>query len=159
MVGVNTNVVTAVRVTDGNTNDCPELPALVESTAQRFQLADVSADKAYLSHANLAAIEKVGAVPYIPFKSNSQGDGSAAWRRMWGLFMYKQTEFLAHYHARSNVESAFSSVKRKFGGAVRSKNPVAQVNEVLCKMLCHNLSMLVHAMFELGIEPPFAVAA
>jgi hypothetical protein len=26
---------------------------------------------------------------------------------------------------------------------------------VLCKALCHNLSMLVHAMFELGIEPSF----
>ena len=155
MVGTTTNVITAIRVTDSNVNDCPELPALVMSTAKRFTMAETSADKAYLSHANLAAIEAVGSVPYIPFKSNSKGAGPAAWRRMWGLFMYKQADFLAHYHARSNVESTFSAVKRKFGGSVRSKSPVAQTNEVLCKALCFNLSMLVHAMHELGVEPSF----
>jgi transposase len=155
MIGTTTNVITAIRVTDSDANDSPELPALVAATGRRFDVAEVSADKAYLSHANLAAVEAAGAVPYIPFKSNSQGEGPAAWRRMWGLFMYKQPEFLAHYHARSNVESTFSAVKRKFGGSVRSKNPTAQVNEVLCKALCFNLSCLVHAMFELGIEPSF----
>jgi len=158
-VGTTTNVVTAVRATEGNVSDSPELPALVEATARRFQIADISADKAYLSHANLAAIEAAGAVPYIPFKSNSRGEGPAAWRRLWGLFMYRQDEFLQHYHQRSNVESTFSAIKRKFGGAVRSKRFPAQVNEVLCKMLCHNLSMLVHAIHELGIDIPFGRTA
>lgn len=95
-------------------------------------------------------------MPYVPFKMNSQGKGSPAWRRMWGMFMYRQDEFLAHYHKRSNVESTFSAIKRKFGGAVRSKRFTAQTNEVLCKILCHNLTVLVHAIFELGIEPSFA---
>jgi transposase len=146
-------------VTGSDANDSPELPALVAATDRRFNIAEVSADKAYLSHANLAAVESVGAVPYVPFKSNSKGDGSAAWRRMFGLFLYRQPEFLAHYHARSNVESTFGAMKMKFGASVRSKNPTAQVNEVLCKALCFNLSMLVHAMFELGIDPSFTVAA
>jgi transposase len=159
MVGTTTNVITAIRVTDSDANDCPELPALVATTAKRFEMAEVSADKAYLSHANLAAVEAVNAIPYIPFKSNSKGEGPAAWRRMWGLFMYKQPEFLAHYHARSNVESTFGAMKAKFGASVRSKNPTSQVNEVLCKALCFNLSMLVHAMFELGIEPSFPAMA
>ena len=155
MIGTTTNVITAIRVTDSDANDSPELPPLVDATARRFALAEVSADKAYLSHANLEAIERVGAVPYVPFKSNSKGEGPAAWRRMFGLFMYRQADFLAHYHQRSNVEATFSAVKRKFGGSVRSKNPTAQVNEVLCKALCFNLSMLVHAMHELGVAPTF----
>jgi transposase len=159
MIGTTTNVITAIRVTDSDANDSPELPPLLASTAKRFKVAEVSADKAYLSHANLAAIESVGALPYVPFKSNSKADGSAAWRRMYGLFMYKQADFLAHYHARSNVESTFGAMKRKFGASVRSKNPTAQVNEVLCKALCFNLSMLVHAIHELGIEPEFASLA
>jgi transposase len=159
MVGTTTNVITAIRVTDSDVNDCPELPALVAVTGRRFAVTEVSADKAYLSHANLAAVEAAGAIPYVPFKSNSKGNGPAAWRRMWGLFMYKQADFLAHYHARSNVESTFSAVKRKFGGSVRSKNATAQANEVLCKALCFNLSMLVHAMHELGVEPSFPGAA
>jgi transposase len=156
MVGVKTGIVSAVKVTASNSNDCPELPALLTSTAERFGVAEVSADKAYLSHANLNAIEGAGAVPYIPFKSNSKGAGPASWRKMWGCFIYRQDEFQAHYHLRSNVESVFSSVKRKFGSAVRSKKFVAQVNEVLCKILCHNLAVLAHAMSELGIEPIFA---
>jgi transposase len=158
MIGTTTNIVTAISVTDSNGADSPELPGLVASTAKRFDMAEVSADKAYLGHGNLAAIEAVGAVPYVPFKSNSRDKGSAAWRRMWATFLYRQDEFLAHYHKRSNVESTFSSIKRKFGGAVRSKRFTAQVNEVLCKVLCHNLTMLVHAMHELGIEPTFGAS-
>jgi transposase len=156
MVGVKTGIVAAVKVTGSNANDCPELPALLAATSQRFDVAEVSADKAYLSRSNLNAVEAAGAVPYIPFKSNSKGNGPASWRKMWGCFIYRQDEFQAHYHLRSNVESVFSSVKRKFGGAVRSKKFVAQVNEILCKILCHNLAVLAHAMRELGIEPIFA---
>jgi transposase len=159
MTGVTTNVVTAVTVTDSNGADYPQLPPLVASTAQRFRLEEMSADKAYLGNTNLQCIEAAGAVPYIPLKINSREGGSAAWQRLWGLFMYRQPEFLAHYHKRSNVESTFSAIKRKFGGAVRSKRFVAQTNEILCKILCHNLTVLVHAMFELGIQPEFAAVA
>jgi transposase len=159
MVGVKTGVVTAVRVSESNVNDCPELPALLETTTHTFAVAEVSADKGYLSRANLEAVEAAGAVPYVPFKSNSKEAGPAAWRRLWGCFMYRQDEFQAHYHLRSNVESVFSSIKRKFGGAVRSKKLAAQTNEVLCKLLCYNLSILVQAMHELGVQPTFTKVA
>ena len=158
MVGTNTNVITSVEVTESNANDCPELPGLVAATAQRFDVAEVSADKAYLSHANLAAVEAVGAVPYIPFKSNSQGEGPAAWRRMWHQFSFRRAEFLGHYHRRSNVETTFSAVKRLFGGAVRAKLPVAQKNEVLLKCVVYNCTVLAHAIHELGLEPTFPAA-
>jgi transposase len=156
LTGCTTNVIASIEVTDETVGDAPVLPSLVNGAAERgFTMADLSADKAYLSHANLAAVEKVGAVPYIPFKSNSQGEGPAAWRKLWHLFNYKRDEFLTHYHARSNVEATFSAMKRKFGAAVRSKLPVAQRNEVLVKALCFNLSVLVHGIHELGIDPTF----
>ena len=155
MVGTTTQVVTAVEVTVGAANDSPMLPALVKTTAERFDMREVSADKAYLAASNLDAIEAVGAVPYVPFKCNSKGEGPASWRRMWHLFSYQREAFLARYHQRSNVEAAFSMIKRKFGGAVRAKLHTAQVNEVLLKILVHNLSVLVHAIHELGIEPIF----
>ena len=60
-----------------------------------------------------------------------------------------------HYHKRSNVETAFSMIKAKFGGSVRSKNPAAQMNEVLVKILCHNICVLVQAMYALGVDPKF----
>jgi hypothetical protein len=155
MVGTTTNIITSVKVTASDGADSPQLPALVESTKQRFGMAKVSADRAYMGNENLTAIEAAGASPFIPFKLNSQDDGSPAWRKMRAVFLYKQEEFLAAYGLRSNVESTFSSVKRKFGQSVRSKTFTAQVNEILCKVLCYNLSCLVHAMHKLGIEPSF----
>ena len=61
-----------------------------------------------------------------------------------------------HYHKRCNVETAFAMIKAKFGGAVRSKNPAAQMNEVLVKILCHNICVLIQAMYALVTEPTFA---
>ena len=46
-------------------------------------------------------------------------------------------------------------LKAKFGAAIRSKTDVAQVNELLCKVLCHNLCVLIQCVYELGIEPAF----
>jgi len=39
------------------------------------------------------------------------------------------------------------------------KTEAAQVNEVLCKLLCHNLCCLVHGTYELGIGATFWKAA
>src|ERR1019366_4426489 len=57
MIGTLTNVITAVNVTEGHVNDSPMFEGLLERTAANgFEMAEVSADKAYLSHANLAAV-------------------------------------------------------------------------------------------------------
>lgn len=155
MVGTRTGIVASVKVTGSDGADCPQLPELVESAKARFALAEVSADKAYLSNENLTAIEATGAAPFIPFKLNSQQDGSPAWRKMHALFILRQDEFLEAYSKRAVVESSFSAMKRKFGQSVKSKTFTAQVNEILCKVLAYNLACLVHAMAELGIEPSF----
>lgn len=63
--------------------------------------------------------------------------------------------FMLHYHKRSNVETTFSMIKAKFGERLRSKTAVAQTNEVLCKVLCHNLCCVIQSIYELGIEPKF----
>jgi hypothetical protein len=39
--------------------------------------------------------------------------------------------------------------------AVRSKSDIGQMNEVLCKVLCRNLCVIIQAIHELGIEPRF----
>ncbi len=74
---------------------------------------------------------------------------------MYYHFMSNREDFLAHYHKRSNVETAFSMIKAKFGDAVRSKSHVGQLNEVLCKVLCHNICVIIQAVHELGIVPRF----
>ena len=153
VVGTKTNIITAVKVTQSNVNDSPVLPGLLDTTAQQFTMAEVSADKAYLSEANLRHIEAHGADPYIPFKSNTTGQGSPMWKRLYAYFMLNEEAFNAHYHRRSNVETTFSMVKGKFGDSVRAKSEVGQVNEILLKCLSHNICVLIHAMHELGITP------
>jgi len=137
-------------------NDTTFFQPLVEATAPYFQIGEVSADRAYIGHKNLGVVEQVGGVPYIPFKSNvvlSVGD--SVWARMYHCFMFDRENFLEHYHKRSNVETVFSMIKGKFGDSVRSKTDTGQVNEVLCKVLAHNLCVLVQSIYELGIEPTF----
>lgn len=63
--------------------------------------------------------------------------------------------FLQRYHKRSNVETTFSMIKAKLGDGLRSESQTAQVNEALCKVLCHNLVCVIQSIFELGIEPTF----
>ena len=73
---------------------------------------------------------------------------------MYHYFAYQTDAFLTHYHKRSNVECTFSMLKRKFGGSLRSKSEVGQRNEVLCKVIAHNICCVISAIHELGIDPP-----
>ena len=58
-------------------------------------------------------------------------------------------------HEHSLSESTFNMIKAKFGGRIRCKIETAQVNELLCKVLCHNICCLIQSFFELGVEPTF----
>jgi transposase len=153
--GVKTNIVTAVRILDRDAADCPQFVPLVRETSKGFVIGEVSADKAYASLENFEEIASMGAQAYIAFKSNATGAIGGAYEKAFHLFKYKQAEYMEHYHLRSNVESTFSAIKRKFGDSVRSKCEYAMVNEVLCKILCHNITCLIQEQCELGIEPEF----
>jgi transposase len=154
--GVVTNIVTAVEIAGRDANDSPFFKPLVEKTAENFTVKEVPADKAYLSHDNLALVENLGGTAYVPFKSNSgPGEAGTLWGKMFHYFQFRREEFLRHYHQRSNAESTFSMVKAKFGDSVRSKSDVAMKNEVLCKFLCHNIVVVYQSHIELGIEPVF----
>lgn len=159
MCGVKTNVVTWATVCEQDGPDSPYLPQLVQETASNgFLMREVAADKGYSSVYGHEAVEAVGATPFISFKVNATGDSDSShgvWARMFHYFQYRRDEFLRHYHKRSNAESVFSAVKRKFGDSLRSKARSAMVNEVLCKLLCHNIVVLIHEQEELGIVPVF----
>jgi transposase len=164
MCGVKTNIVTSVEVSDGYEHDYHRYKSLVQRTADSgFKMKEVSADKAYLGAENLLATLRNGAIPYIPFKSNSvphsrgsYGPKSELWTRMYHFYSLHRAEFLEHYHKRSNVETTFHMIKSKFGQRLRSKSLTAQINEALCKVLCHNLCVVIQSMHELNITPEFS---
>ena len=155
MVGVNTNVVTAVEIQGPNANDCPMLPALLNHTADNFTVSEVSADLGYSSEQNLKAITDIGARPLIPFKSNATHAKGGLWAQLFYSFHYHREVFLQRYHLRSNVESTFSMIKAKFGDSVRSKTDTAMKNEVLAKILAHNICCVIQTQHEMDL-PIFA---
>jgi hypothetical protein len=92
--GVTTNVVTAVEIHDRDAADAPQFKPLVEKTAENFNLKEVPADKAYLSHDNLALalVEALGGAAFVPFKSNSQaGEVGSLWHKMFCYYHFFQT--------------------------------------------------------------------
>ena len=116
---------------------------------------EVIADKAYASLENFETVAECGGTAYIPFKAGTTGAVGGLFQKMFHYFQFKQEEYMKHYHLRSNVESTFSAVKRKFGDSLRSRTDTAMTNEVLCKFLCHNLCVLIQEEQELGIDPIF----
>ncbi len=155
MVGVKTNVVTAVKVLDGDSGDITQFMPLLKETAERFTIKELSADKAYLSDPVLQAVDDLGGRAYIPFKSNSLARRPGLWNNAYHFFHLHRDEFCRHYYKRSNVESTFSMIKRKFGDSVRAKNETSMRNEALAKFVCHNLCCLIQSMEEFGIDPRF----
>jgi transposase len=158
MCGVKTNVITAVEVSERHPHDTLFFPSLLDATARAgFQMKEVSADKGYDSFNNRRLTLVKGAVPYIPHRdfNYNEAEKPELWKRMYHFYKFNEAEFKAHYHKRSNVETVFSMIKAKFGERLRSKTHAAQVNEVLCKVLCHNLCCVIQSIYELGIEPTF----
>src|SRR5215469_13284931 len=155
MCGVRTNIVTAVEIRGKDAQDSPLLPPLARATAKNFKPREISGDKAYGSLNNYAVIEEVGATPFIAFKSIHTAAGGGLWAKMFHYFQFNREGFLGHYHKRSNAESTFSMIKAKFRDHVRSKSDVAMVNEVLAKIVCHNICVLIQETYELGISATF----
>ncbi|MFA6073473.1 MAG: transposase [Candidatus Woesearchaeota archaeon] len=153
--GVKTNIIASLNITSGYSADSPEFTQLIKDANQIFQIKEVSADMAYSSHKNLEFVDQIGAIPFIPFKSNVVRKGLGIWGEMLRFSKGYPDEFFYHYHKRSNVETTFHMIKRKFGSFLRSRTETGQSNELLAKCLCHNLCILVQESMELGIDIDF----
>ena len=154
-VGTRTHIVTAAVVNEHG-GDAPEFPGLLRTTIDAgFAPSTVVADRGYLSHQNYAAAARMGVNAYIPFKVNSRPNpkGVRLWRDMYHLFALHDGQFDNTYHRRSQVESTNSALKRKMGEPLLSKGIVARRNEVLCKIVGYNLTVLIMEVFRSGIDP------
>lgn len=154
-IGARTHIVTAAVVNEHG-GDAPEFPGLLHTTVDAgFAPSTVVADRGYLSHRNYAVAAKMGLKAYIPFKSNSDPTprGVRMWRDMYHQFALHDGQFDDPYHQRSQVESTNSALKRKLGEPLLSKGVVARRNEVLCKILGYNITILIAEVFRSGIDP------
>lgn len=157
VIGTKTNIICNVEVTPGNFSDAKQAPKLLFETGSNFNMKEFSADKAYSSHMIYRILESLKATPYIPFKKNTKIKDSQQelWKKMFKIFKENKEEFGEHYHKRSNVETVFAMIKRRLGEYLLSKNYSAQRNELLMKMISHNICCLIQEIYERQIKIDF----
>lgn len=157
--GVRTNCVISCDVSEGNRADSPFFIPLLKETMKTIPIKEISADAAYLSKENCRASYKEQIQPFIYPKKNiklprKRGPPSG-WGGMLLLWKKDRERFLRHYHRRSNVETSFAQLKVKFGSYLRCKNFTAQKNELMCKVISHNLATLGKAILEFDLDTKF----
>jgi hypothetical protein len=158
IVGVRTHGILALEVTEGSANDSPQFPTLLRRGAEiGFRFKEVYADKAYQARENFRVAAEFDAIPFIPFKSNQTGQsrGAPLYHKMFLFFQMNREEFDRHYGQRAQVECAFGAFKQKFSETLVSKTFTSQVNETLCLAIAHNITVLIHQMFEAKLMPNF----
>lgn len=154
-VGTRTGIISGIEITDKRGHDAQQFSSLLDQTRRNFAVKEISADAAYSSKRNLFYATMNQIEPFIPFKDNTANTASGTWGRLYHYFQFNRVEFLKSYGKRNNVEAVFHSLKAKFGSMLKSRNPEAQKNEALCKVICHNIVTLVHAMNEFGVKLDF----
>jgi transposase len=159
MGGVKTHIITAAVILDRSASDLAQLPKLLHTTAQNFTVRQVSADAVYNTKRNQEEIAAIGAEAFIPFKKNHTGKLGGLWGEKLRQFHEKPEYFSKHYHQRSNIETTIMMWKTSFGDGLRSKTEIAMKNELYCKLICHNLSCLIKAKYELGLGAEFLAAS
>lgn len=156
--GVNTHVFTAAKIGERDASDLAQLPELLRITRQNFTIREVLADKVYNTVHNQKLIHEMGAAAYIPFKATHTGRRGGLWSEKFDQWQHDRDEFDRHYHMRSNIEAAIMMMKSKFGDGLRSKTETAMRNEALCKVLCHNLYVLIRCIYGFGLGSGFLAA-
>jgi transposase len=124
-------------------------------TVLGFKPERILADKAYSNEKILSLIVELGAEPVIAFKSiysKNRLPSSNVMRKLYQVFLNDREAFEDKNRERPLVEVGISALKRKFMEAVRGRTYRTQVNEILYKVLCHNIDVLVHAAIEYGFD-------
>ena len=50
-------------------------------------------------------------------------------------------------------------IKQRFGDFVKTRTPLSQTNEILAKILCHNICVLIQEIYLSNIEVDFIESA
>jgi len=156
--GVLSNIATSCRITEGTAADSPMMPEMVDETAENFTIDEWSADKGYLARSNLQKVFDKGGTPFIQFKENSVGNsrGTGIWSEMYNFFYQNKELYMKKYHLRSNAESGFFMIKQRFGDVTMMRSETGSKNDILAKILCHNLCVLIQEIFLIGLDFNFA---
>ena len=132
----------------------------MKDTLTEHEVIDMCVDMGYFGNPNFEAADALNINLIVPFPTGTKESSpdhrpDGPWERAYHYFHLHREEFLQRYHPRSISETGFSMLKKGHGGLVRSTILVAQFNEVLCKVLAHNICCLITAMYEWDLDLSF----
>lgn len=113
----------------------------------------VFADSGYLSNRMCHAIRSLGATPYIRPKTTSKGRKQKnaykpsrgiheSYLDMMDSYQTNEAAWLATYHKRSRIESAFGGFKQRLRGGLAAMSVRLQHIELTLKLLVWNVTRL-----------------
>jgi transposase len=139
---VDTGIIYWFTITSSKRHDSPEFNTLLKHLPD---LGDVYGDKGYSSRNNCQIVSDKNGVPYLHFKDNAtnKAKGKPAWIISIRAYKKNTEQWLDTYHARSIVESVFSSIKRRWGSFLRSRRKWMQKKELSLKVLSYNIKQVL----------------
>lgn len=156
-----THVILTAEITPGNFSDVKQAPALILKAQKNFPVKKFLGDKAYSSHMVYRVLESLKIIPIIPFKVNAKKESENApqlWNDAYRYFKSQRGNFDAQYHQRSQSETTFSQIKMRLGEILLSKNYKSQRNELMLKLICHNILTLIMEIHKNKIQIDFTGA-
>ena len=129
--------IAACAVTAGRRHDSPVFREMYGRIPQGS--GHTILDAAYLCRENCRVIARSGRKPVICPKRNSRAKGLHAMGQMLKWREDDREGFDKIYHQRSLVETAFSSIKERFGAVARAKTFLMRQLQLALKCICYNL--------------------
>jgi transposase len=141
-IDVGTGIIHWFTITPSKRHDSPEFSTLLKHLPT---LGEVYGDKGYCSRKNCQIIADKKGTPYLLFKDNAtnRAKGKPAWIISIRAYKKNTEQWLETYHARSIVESVFSSIKRRWGSFLRSQRKWMQKKELCLKVLSYNIKQVL----------------
>jgi transposase len=141
-MNVDTGIIHWFTITPSKRHDSPEFSTLLKHLPA---VGDVYGDKGYSSRKNCQIVADKKGTPYLCFKDNAtnKAKGKPAWIISIRSFKKQKEKWLDTYHARSIVESVFSSIKRRWGSFLRSRRKWMQKKELSLKVLSYNIKQVL----------------
>ncbi|MEA2066269.1 MAG: IS5 family transposase [Thermotogota bacterium] len=139
---VDTGIIHWFTITPSKRHDSPEFSTLMKHLPK---LGDVYGDKGYSSRKNCQIVADKQGKPYLLFRDNAtnKAKGKPAWIISIRSYKKHKEKWLDTYHARSIVESVFSSIKRRWGSFLRSRRKWMQKKELSLKVLSYNIKQVL----------------
>lgn len=160
IAGVKSKIISHAIVAKGQDHDINFFKPLVLETNKIFRIDELYGDGAYFSQENLDLCDSLNIKAYIRPREDAIQEkfGNPIWNNSIDRYMKdleKGDE--RRYTLRNNVECTFHMIKTVFSDVLRHKTFDGRINELLARVVCHNVRCLVYAYFKEEIKFPFGI--